>query len=118
MTNFLAFDLGASSGRAIIGSLENGKLSLQEVHRFVNGHKRINNELFWDYPTLVQELKTGLKKAAAVTGNISAVGIDTWGVDYVLFDRNSKEMITLPYHYRDDRGDRGDSTAAAYSGPG
>ncbi|MBE6379610.1 MAG: rhamnulokinase [Lentisphaerae bacterium] len=107
MTNFLAFDLGASSGRAIIGSLENGKLSLQEVHRFVNGHKRINNELFWDYPTLVQELKTGLKKAAAVTGNISAVGIDTWGVDYVLFDRNSKEMITLPYHYRDDRGDRG-----------
>ena len=106
MTNFLAFDLGASSGRAIIGSLENGKLSLQEVHRFVNGHQRQGDSLFWDYPTLVNELKTGLKKAAAVTKDIAAIGIDTWGVDYVLFDRDSKEMVRLPYHYRDERGDR------------
>lgn len=107
MTNFLAFDLGASSGRAIIGCLENGKLSLQEVHRFSNGHKRINDELFWDFPTLVEELKAGLKKAAAVTTDIAAIGIDTWGVDYVLFDRNSKAMKALPYHYRDARGERG-----------
>ena len=103
---FLAFDLGASSGRAILGSLENGKLDLQEVHRFENGHKRIDNNLYWDYPALAEELKTGLGKAAAVTRDIAAIGIDTWGVDYVLFDRNSKSMVRLPYHYRDERGDR------------
>ena len=106
MTNFLAFDLGASSGRAILGTLKDGKLDLQELHRFVNGHKRIDNALYWDYPALVEELKTGLAKAAAVTKDIDAIGIDTWGVDYVLFDRDSKEMVRLPYHYRDERGDR------------
>ncbi len=101
--NYLAFDLGASSGRAILGTLENDKLDLQEVHRFVNGHKKINNELFWDYPTLVNELKTGLKKALEITKDIASIGIDTWGVDYVLFDNETKKMRTLPYHYRDER---------------
>ena len=56
---FLAFDLGASSGRAILGVLENGKLDLQEVHRFENGHKRVGDSLYWDYPTLAEELKNG-----------------------------------------------------------
>ena len=106
MTNFLAFDLGASSGRAILGTLSDGKLELKELHRFENGHKRIDGALYWDYPTLVNELKNGLKKAAAVTKDIAAIGIDTWGVDYVLFDRDSWEMVRLPYHYRDERGDR------------
>ena len=104
---FLAFDLGASSGRAILGALENGKLDLQEVHRFENGHKRVDDSLYWDYPTLAEELKSGLGKAAAITRDIAAIGIDTWGVDYVLFDRSSKELVRLPYHYRDERGDRG-----------
>ena len=103
---FLAFDLGASSGRAILGTLENGKLDLQEVHRFENGHKRVGDSLYWDYPALASELKAGLAKAAAITKDIAAIGIDTWGVDYVLFDRDSKEMVRLPYHYRDERGDR------------
>ena len=103
---FLAFDLGASSGRAILGTLENGKLDLQEVHRFENGHKRVGDSLYWDYPALAAELKAGLAKAAAITKDIAAIGIDTWGVDYVLFDRDSKEMVRLPYHYRDERGDR------------
>ncbi len=100
---FLAFDLGASSGRAILGHLAAGRLELQEVHRFNNGHKRIGESLFWDYPALVAELKAGLKKAAAVTHDIAAIGIDTWGVDYVLFDRKSRAMVSLPYHYRDSR---------------
>ena len=103
---FLAFDLGASSGRAILGTLENGKLDLQEVHRFENGHKRVGDSLYWDYPALASELKAGLAKAAAITKDIAAIGIDTWGVDYVLFDRDSKEMVRLPYHYREERGDR------------
>jgi len=101
--SFLAFDLGASSGRAILGTLAEGKLDLREVHRFPNGHKRIGEALFWDYPALVAELKTGLRKAAAVTTGIAAIGIDTWGVDYVLFDRRTRQMKSLPYHYRDER---------------
>ena len=60
--NFLAFDLGASSGRAILGILKDGKLDLQEIHRFPNGHKTVDGELFWDYPALAKELKEGLKK--------------------------------------------------------
>ena len=104
---FLAFDLGASSGRAILGVLEDGKLDLQEVHRFENGHKRVDDSLYWDYPTLAEELKNGLGKAAVITKDIAAIGIDTWGVDYVLFDRTSKEMVRLPYHYRDERTNRG-----------
>ncbi len=104
---FLAFDLGASSGRAILGKLENGKLDLQEVHRFENGHKRIGDSLYWDYPALADELKTGLVKAAAITSDIAGIGIDTWGVDYVLFSNKTREMVRLPYHYRDERGDRG-----------
>ena len=86
--NFLAFDLGASSGRGILGILKDGKLELQEIHRFPNGHKEINGQLFWDYPALVKELKEGLKKALAITKDIAAIGVDTWGVDYVLFDKN------------------------------
>ena len=104
---FLAFDLGASSGRAILGKLENGKLDLQEVHRFENGHKRIGDSLYWDYPALADELKNGLAKAAAITSDIAGIGIDTWGVDYVLFSNKTREMVRLPYHYRDERGDRG-----------
>ena len=104
--NFLAFDLGASSGRAILGILENGKLDLQEIHRFPNGHKTVDGELFWDYPALAKELKEGLKKALAVTKDIAAIGVDTWGVDYVLFDKDTKAMKRLPYHYRDTRTEK------------
>ncbi len=100
---FLAFDLGASSGRAIIGSIIGGKLSLHEVHRFENGLKEIDGSFHWDYPSLTNEIKIGLRKAFAETKDISAIAIDTWGVDYVIFDNDSKEMKTLPYHYRDER---------------
>ncbi|MBQ9789346.1 MAG: rhamnulokinase [Lentisphaeria bacterium] len=101
--HFLAFDLGASSGRGIIGTLEDGKLALQEIHRFENGLKNINGSFFWDFPSLVEEIKKGIGKAFEVTRDISAIAIDTWGVDYVLFDRDTKEVKALPYHYRDER---------------
>lgn len=101
--NFLAFDLGASSGRGIIGTLEDGKLSLQEIHRFENGLKEIDGSYFWDFPSLVEEIKKGIGKAFEVTKDIAAIAIDTWGVDYVLFDKVTKEVKTLPYHYRDER---------------
>ena len=101
--HFLAFDLGASSGRGIIGTLEDGKLALQEIHRFENGLKNINGSFFWDFPSLVEEIKKGIGKAFEVTRDITAIAIDTWGFDYVLFDRDTKEVKALPYHYRDER---------------
>lgn len=103
MGNYLAFDLGASSGRAIIGSLENGKLTLQEIHRFGNGPKEESGELYWDYAALENELVTGLGKALAAGIKIDGISIDTWGVDYVLFDRDTRQMKRKPYNYRDSR---------------
>jgi rhamnulokinase len=102
---YLAFDLGASSGRAIIGTIEQGKLSLEEVHRFSNGPIEKDGSLFWDFNLQCAEIRAGLKKALAIEPNISSIAIDTWGVDYVLFNRTSGEMIRLPYHYRDSRTD-------------
>ncbi|MGE4565927.1 MAG: rhamnulokinase, partial [Victivallaceae bacterium] len=102
---FLAFDLGASSGRAILGTLENNTLSLNEVHRFPNGPIEHDGSLFWDYPGLCNEIKTGLRKALAVEPAITSIALDTWGVDYALFDRTSRQLKRLPYHYRDHRTD-------------
>lgn len=102
---FLAFDLGASSGRAILGTLDNGLLSLNEVHRFPNGPIERDGSLFWDYPALCNEIKTGLRKALAAEPAIDSIALDTWGVDYALFDRTSRQLKRLPYHYRDHRTD-------------
>ena len=101
---FLAFDLGASSGRGILGTLDNDKLELKEVHRFSNGPTEIDGELFWDINKLFAELKTALKKALAECDEISGIAVDTWGVDYVLLKENG-EFARLPYNYRDSRTD-------------
>ncbi len=100
---FLAFDLGASSGRAIIGKLADGKFELTEVHRFANGPTAKGEAIFWDYPALCNELKTGLQKALAVEKSLDGIAIDTWGVDYVFFDKNTLKPKRWPYHYRDVR---------------
>ena len=103
MGNYLAFDLGASSGRAIIGSLENGILSLREVHRFGNGPIEKEGSFYWDYEALKNELITGIGKALALNIKLDSISIDTWGVDYVLFERGTKNMRRMPYNYRDTR---------------
>jgi len=103
MKNFLAFDLGASSGRAIIGTVDNGKLAMQEVHRFPNGPVEIDGSFYWDYPRLCNELKTGLKNALQTGVKLDGIAIDTWGVDYVFFDRTTGKARRLPYNYRDTR---------------
>lgn len=100
----LAFDLGASSGRGIIGKIENGKLTLTEIHRFPNRPEEKNGHWFWDFDKLFSEIKTGIKKAFEHDKTISSIGIDTWGVDYVLF-RGGK-AVRQPYCYRDSRTDR------------
>ncbi len=102
---FLAFDLGASSGRAILGTLENGHLELTEVHRFKNQMVRIHGSYYWNIYSLFEELKTGLKKCV-IDHEIQpdSIGIDTWGVDYSLLSE-SGQLIGLPFAYRDHRTD-------------
>jgi sugar (pentulose or hexulose) kinase len=103
--NFVAFDLGASSGRAVLGRFDGQTLSLEEMHRFHNGPTRVLDSIHWNALQLFTEMKTGLAKAAEATGgDIAAVGIDTWGVDFGLLDK-SGALIGNPYHYRDSRTD-------------
>lgn len=102
---FLAFDLGAESGRAMLGTIENQKLSLQEVHRFPNGPIRVLGHLHWDIYRLLEELKTGLRKSLALApGPIVSVGIDTWGVDFALLGPDGS-LLGLPFAYRDSQTD-------------
>ncbi len=105
INHFLAFDLGASSGRAILGKLSNGKLELTEIHRFKNQMSLIHGKYFWNIFNLFDELKTGLKKCVA-DYNIQpdSIGIDTWGVDYSLVTEEG-QLIGLPFAYRDHRTD-------------
>lgn len=96
----LAFDFGASSGRAILGSLENGKIVLEEVHRFDNEPVSINGGFYWDLTRLFHEVKQGIRKVKDI--DFKSIGIDTWGVDYALVGKNGK-LLSNPYNYRDSR---------------
>jgi len=99
---YLACDLGADSGRVILGRLESGWLTLEELHRFSNGPAKIGGSLRWDVLRIFEELKTGLRKFAEKKIPAVSLSVDSWGVDYVLF--NSRQpMLALPYHYRDPR---------------
>jgi len=104
-TNFLALDLGASSGRAVVGRFDGERLRLQEVHRFANGPVRVLDSLYWDALGIFREIKQGLAKGAQACGaEIASLGLDTWGVDYGLLDARD-ELLGNPYHYRDSRTD-------------
>ena len=103
--NFLAFDLGASSGRAILGTISKDKLNLMEIHRFDNQMVEINGSFYWNIFNLFGELKTGLKKCIHDFGiQPESLGVDTWGVDIALLDRNGM-IVGLPFAYRDPRTD-------------
>ena len=101
-TNYLACDLGADSGRLMLGSLEAGKISVQELHRFPNGPTKTNGALYWNIDGLFAELKVGLKKAAATQLPIASISTDSWGVDYVLYDERGLIMPPV-WCYRDGR---------------
>ena len=104
-SSFLAFDIGASSGRAILGILENNKVELVEVHRFKNQMTKIHGNYFWNIFNLFDELKTGLKKCKSEYGiQPDSIGIDTWGVDYSLVTSEG-QLVGLPFAYRDHRTD-------------
>lgn len=102
MEHYLAFDLGASSGRAILGSVSADSLEIREIHRFDNGAVDINGGLFWNLLGLFAELKHGLRRAFELDLKISGVAIDTWGVDFALLDRTG-QFVGFPRHYRDPR---------------
>lgn len=102
MKVFLAIDIGASSGRHIVGWRdENGNLQTREVYRFPNGVTRENGHLVWNIPALVEEVKTGIDRALAEFGAVESLSVDTWGVDYVLL--NGEREIMPVYAYRDAR---------------
>lgn len=99
---YLAIDIGASSGRHILGHLENGKMILEEIHRFENGMKMKGEELCWELDNLFKEIIAGMKKCKEVNKVPVSVGIDTWGVDFALLDENDK-VIGNTVGYRDSR---------------
>jgi rhamnulokinase len=99
---YLAIDMGASGGRHILGSLEDGQLVLEEVHRFANAPRRKGDSRTWDTEGLFREIVAGIKRCAALGKPPGFIGIDTWGVDYVLIDKNGKALEPA-YSYRDSR---------------
>jgi rhamnulokinase len=100
---YLAVDLGAESGRVIAGMFDGKQVRLEELHRFSNGAVSVADSQRWDLLRLWTEIQTGLTKAAAQHGSsIVSVGVDTWGVDYVLLSKTG-EMLGQPYCYRDAR---------------
>ena len=104
MKYYLAIDLGASSGRHIVGHLENGNIILEEVHRFKTGVDDSNNGLVWNIARLFKEIVRGIKIAFKKYTNIESLSIDTWGVDYVLL--NGSEPIPPYYAYRNERNEK------------
>jgi len=99
---YLAVDLGASSGRVVAGRFDGSELTLEEVHRFENGGVRGGERLYWDLLNQWSQVQQGLRKAADQYGQVASVGVDTWGVDFALLDKND-ELISNPVHYRDSR---------------
>ncbi len=98
----LAIDLGASSGRGIVGSFDGKKLTLRENHRFSNDPVFVNGRFTWDILRIFFEIKNSIVKTVIEKDNVTSMGIDTWGVDYAFLDKNGK-MLGNPYHYRDTR---------------
>ncbi|MDO5135600.1 MAG: rhamnulokinase [Eubacteriales bacterium] len=99
---YLAVDIGASSGRLILGHLEEGRMVLEEVHRFENGLVKKDGELCWEYDRLFEEIKNGLKKCRDMDKIPVSMGVDTWGVDFVLLDEDDK-VLGNTVGYRDHR---------------
>jgi rhamnulokinase len=110
--HYIACDLGAESGRIMLGTLADGKLALEEVHRFSNGPVTIAGTMRWDVLRIYDELKAGIRKVAARGIKVESLSTDSWGVDYVWLEDN-EPLLTAPYHYRDARTDGGYERAFA-----
>lgn len=104
-----AVDIGATSGRVIVGEVDVDVLRLTEVHRFANEPVREPDGLHWDIRSLYEEVLVGLRKAERSVGPLLSIGVDTWGVDFGLFDTNGR-LSANPFHYRDPRNQLGVAT--------
>ena len=102
--NFLGYDFGASSGRAMLGVFDGSKIEISEIHRFSNDPVMLNGRFVWDVQRLFYEMKQALLKVSRLGIKIDAIGIDTWGVDYGLLDKNGY-LLGVPVNYRDARTD-------------
>jgi rhamnulokinase len=102
-TNFLAVDIGASSGRVMLGRWDGERFELEELHRFWNGPVEEGGHLHWDAGRLWHELQQGIAAyASRESAPLAGIGIDTWAVDYGLLD-GAGRLLSNPYHYRDRR---------------
>jgi len=99
---YIACDLGAESGRVMLGRLEDGRLTLEEMHRFPSAAVRVLGSLRWDVLRIFEELKTGLRHVAGRQVSIASLSVDSWGVDYVLLNA-VHPVLSSPFHYRDAR---------------
>lgn len=102
MKRYFAADLGATSGRTIVGTLDNGHISLEEITRFSTPLVQMQGHFYWDLPALYAEIVRGLRTVAERGIQIESIGIDTWGVDVALFGADGK-LLRCPYSYRDPR---------------
>jgi rhamnulokinase len=102
-TAYAAVDLGAESGRVMVGRISAGRATLELVHRFTNRPLRLPDGMHWNLLGLLEGVLGGLRQASSVT-RLRGVGIDAWGVDYALLDRRGR-VLGLPFHYRDGRTD-------------
>ena len=103
--NYLAVDLGAESGRVMIGTLSGERLSLTEAHRFANIPVRLPDGLHWDVLRIWSEIKAGISAAVSRSDTqVASIGLDTWGVDFALLDQKGA-LLGNPFHYRDSRTD-------------
>ncbi|UQZ33063.1 rhamnulokinase [Paenibacillus sp. PK3_47] len=98
----LAMDLGASSGRVMLGSYDGEHIAVEEIHRFPNQPVQLQGHLYWDVLRLFHEMKQGIRKAVKLQGSITSLSVDTWGVDYGFIDRGG-QLLYSPHHYRDQR---------------
>lgn len=99
---FLAVDIGASSGRHILGSMQDGRMVIEEIYRFENGMAKKDGHLCWDVEHLSKEIVAGMRKCKEAGKIPVTMGIDTWGVDYVLLDKEN-QIVGNTYGYRDNR---------------
>lgn len=103
MTRFIAVDVGAESGRLLVGTLQSGTLTIQEAHRFANGSVSVRGRLYWNVLEIFNQIKNGLRRIRQELGeDIVSLGIDTWGVDFGLLDRDG-DLLANPASYRDPR---------------
>ena len=111
-SRYLAIDLGAESGRVMLGTLEDGRLAIEELSRFSNTPIRDGDRMYWNIPSLLDGIRAGLAKAGALGQPITSVSTCAWGVDYVLLD-DAGEIIEPVFHYRDPRTSDGEKAALA-----